>query len=151
MTTEDELAALRAENERLKAELSLWKPLSPDEAERALDEAEAVPMSDDAIAEIVKRATDPAEIVTNNEQAQLAIRVRTLEADLAALRLLAGELARALESAPKENERRPVRCEASAAESVPSTCECYACALMRHHHAKVAALAAYRAATEDKR
>jgi hypothetical protein len=94
-----DLAELRAENKRLKEELLLWKPLTREEAERAMEEAESIPMSDDAIAEIVKRATDPAETVTNSEQAQLAIRIRNLSSELAELRRVAGELAAALQKA----------------------------------------------------
>lgn len=36
---------LKTENERLRAELDKWRPLTPEEVQKAYDEAEAVPMS----------------------------------------------------------------------------------------------------------
>ena len=82
---ESERDQLKAEVERLAEELKLWKPLTQEEAERALEEAEAVPMTEAEIAEIVKRATDPAERVTNSEQAQLAAKVKQLRLRIAVL------------------------------------------------------------------
>lgn len=64
--------ALLDERDRLAAELGLWRPLTPAEADRELDKAESVPMSEEEIARIVAKATDPAERLTNSEQAQLA-------------------------------------------------------------------------------
>lgn len=62
-----------------RAELALWKPLTPAEAEMALNEAKAVPWSEDRIREIVTRATDPAEKLPNSHQAQLAAEVDRLK------------------------------------------------------------------------
>lgn len=67
----------------LEAKLAKWKPLTPEEAEKAYDEAVAVPMSEDEINRIVKAAMDPAERLPNSEQMQLAARLRELEAKLA--------------------------------------------------------------------
>jgi hypothetical protein len=64
----------------MEAELRLWKPLTPAEAEAALNEAEAAPVSAERIAEIVRKATDPAERITNSEQAQLAAQAKKLQA-----------------------------------------------------------------------
>lgn len=74
-------AALDAARERvreLEAELTMWRPLTPEEAERALDEAEAVPLSEERIKDIVERALDPGERIPNSEQAQMAVRIRDL-------------------------------------------------------------------------
>jgi uncharacterized protein involved in exopolysaccharide biosynthesis len=54
-----ENAELQAEVSRLKAELKPFQPMSIEEAERAFDEAEAVPTSDEEINGMVKYATDP--------------------------------------------------------------------------------------------
>lgn len=67
------------DRDQLAAELALWKPLTPEEAEAELGKARAVPMSEEKIAEIVKRATDPAERISNSEQAQLAAEVERLK------------------------------------------------------------------------
>jgi len=80
------LAELTARAETAEREAALWRPLTPAEAEKALDEAEAVPMTDDEIAAIVKRATDPADWLSNSEQAQLAIRLGTVERERDRLR-----------------------------------------------------------------
>jgi len=77
-----ELEGERAKVKELQGELQLWKPMTPDEAERALNEAKAVPLSEERISEIVKRATDPAERVTNCEQAQLAVEVERMKVEL---------------------------------------------------------------------
>lgn len=75
-----EVRALRERVKALEADLKLWKPLTPEEAEKAMAEAEVAPLPPERIAEIVKRATDPAERITNDEQAQLVARIRALEA-----------------------------------------------------------------------
>lgn len=138
---------LAAHCRALLAELRLWRPLSPEEAERALGEAEAAPMSEEEIAAIVQRATDPAERVTNSEQAQMGARVRQLEAENAELRRLAGELAAALVGAPSQSVVYPIVCVATASE-VTNECGCYSCELHRYGRSKTAALAAWRAFTE---
>lgn len=79
-------AHAEARVKELEAELKRWRPLAPADAQRAFDEAEAVPLSDERIAEIVARATDPAELLDNDEQAQLAARLRKVEAERNALR-----------------------------------------------------------------
>ena len=66
----------------LEAELAKWKPLTPEEAQRAYDEAEAVPMSEEQIARIVKKAIDPSEALPNSEQMQLAADNTRLRNDL---------------------------------------------------------------------
>jgi DNA-directed RNA polymerase subunit F len=78
----DEIARLRAENAALAKELQLWKPLTPAEAQAAFDEAEAMPLSDERIDEIVAFATDPAERLPNSQQAQLAAKVKRLQKTL---------------------------------------------------------------------
>jgi hypothetical protein len=74
----EERDAARAEIAELRAELDLWRPLTPEEAERAYAEAEAVPMSEGRIQEILRKAMDPAERLPNNEQVQLTAEVRRL-------------------------------------------------------------------------
>jgi transcription initiation factor IIF auxiliary subunit len=74
----DRLAARVVE---LESELALWKPLTPEEAEKALAEAKAVPLSEDRLREIMERALDPAETLPNNEQAQLVVRIKAMEAE----------------------------------------------------------------------
>lgn len=86
---ERELDAAEAERDRLAAELDLWRPLTPAEAERALAEAKAEPLSEERIAEIVRRATDPAVQLPNNEQAQLAAERDRLKAEVERLRAAA--------------------------------------------------------------
>ena len=71
----------------LEAELAKWKPLTPEEAEKALDGMDAEPLSEERIAAIVKAATDPAYSPTNEERAILTVkRIRELEAENAELR-----------------------------------------------------------------
>lgn len=43
----DELTALRERVAELESDLKRWKPMTPEEAERALDEAVAEPISDE--------------------------------------------------------------------------------------------------------
>lgn len=81
---EAELVRLRAENERLRADLALWKPMTPAEAQAAYDAAEAVPMSDEECERIVKFATDPANRLNNEEETQLWVRVTKLNAEIRA-------------------------------------------------------------------
>lgn len=65
-------------------ELAMWKPMTPREAEKALAEAEAMPVSEEYIDEIIRRATDPATVIPNSEQARLAALVKRLELNLMA-------------------------------------------------------------------
>lgn len=67
-------------------ELALWRPLTPEEAQKAYDEAEAVPLSEEEVARIMEKVLDPAERITNSEEAQLAARCRKLERERDALR-----------------------------------------------------------------
>ena len=77
-----EVRQLQARVEELERELKLWRPLTPEEAEQALNDAQAVPISEEVFARILAKATDPAERVTNNEAAQMAARIAELEAAL---------------------------------------------------------------------
>ena len=81
-----DLVAARSEVARLRTELDKWRPLTPAEAEAALDAAEAVPLSEDRIREMVAFATDPANTLPNSDQAQLAATVARLRAELTELR-----------------------------------------------------------------
>lgn len=72
---------LEAERDQLKADLDLWRPLTHEEAEAAYEAAEAAPMSDEQIRRMVKRALDPAELLPNSEQAQLAVALQRAEAE----------------------------------------------------------------------
>ncbi len=71
LTAERDALAVTAEG--LREELAKWKPLTPEEAQKAFDEAKAEPLSDERIAEILRHATDPAYTMPNSEQAQLAV------------------------------------------------------------------------------
>lgn len=75
---QEEYARLEAERDRLRDELLLWNPLTPEEAEAALARAEAEPLSEERISEIVARATDPAERLNNSEQSQLVVAITRL-------------------------------------------------------------------------
>lgn len=82
------LLDLVADRERLREELKLWRPMTPQEAEQAFAEAKAEPMSKERIEEIVKRALDPAECIDNfgtmhmaSKIEQQAARIAELEAD----------------------------------------------------------------------
>ena len=57
--------------------------MTPSEAEKSLDDAEAVPLSEDRIREMVAYATDPANSMDNSQQAQLLAKVKRLERELA--------------------------------------------------------------------
>jgi hypothetical protein len=77
----------------LEAELSLWKPMTHEEAQAAYDAAEAVPMSEEEIKRIMDRVLDPAERMSNRDEATLVAALRkswadreSLEADNARLR-----------------------------------------------------------------
>lgn len=80
------IRSLRERIAELETELSKWRPLTPDEAQRAYDEAEAVPMSKDEIDRIFEKALDPAYMPTNQESAQMAYRLARLEAENKQLR-----------------------------------------------------------------
>lgn len=58
----------------LRDELDKWRPLAPEEVDKAMDEAEAVPMSEERIKAIVDAALNPAHALTNQEEAQIAVR-----------------------------------------------------------------------------
>ena len=66
----------------LLAELDLWRPLTSEEAEKALAEADAEPASEEEIDELVRRVTDPATTVTNTEWAQMGAEIRRLRANV---------------------------------------------------------------------
>lgn len=84
----DYTVTLRAEAERLRKELKLWKPLTPQEAEAALVEFEnEPPLSEEDAKRIVERVTDPAYTMPNPERVQLSLdnqRLRQHIADLEA-------------------------------------------------------------------
>ena len=94
----DALAAERDAREAAEKELAKWKPLTPEEAEKAYAEAEAVPMSEEGIQRIMKVALDPAATVPNSEQSQLAVRISDL-------RIQKGLLIARAEAAEKEREQ----------------------------------------------
>lgn len=77
--------SLTAEVARLKEELKLWKPMTAEEAEKALDEAEAIPISDEEIADIMEKVRDPAFRPSEPEHVKLAAKVRQLQSQLAAV------------------------------------------------------------------
>jgi hypothetical protein len=79
-------AALAGENAALRDELKLWKPMTPEEAEAAYAEAEAVPFSDERIAEIVTKVTDPTYRPTEPERVQMAVKVSKLTGEVERLR-----------------------------------------------------------------
>ncbi len=87
-----QLQAQAAELERLRSELALWKPLTPEEAEQAFATAEAAPLPPERIAEIVARATDPAVQLPNSEQDQLVVALRNAQAERDEARTLAASL-----------------------------------------------------------
>lgn len=88
---EGHVAELLAEVDALKEELAMWRPLTPDEAAKAFAEAEAVPLSEDRIKEILARATDPAEQIPNSEQAQLVVALGKATAERDRLRAAESE------------------------------------------------------------
>lgn len=65
----------------LEAELKFWRPLTPEEAEKAMAEAKAMPMSEEQIQRIVAKALDPAERIDNFGTAAMAARIKSLEAE----------------------------------------------------------------------
>lgn len=67
-------------------ELALWKPMTAEEAEAVFEAAEASPLSDEEIDRIVEQAMDPAYRPSNAEYAQMAVRIKRLEAQLAEAR-----------------------------------------------------------------
>lgn len=82
----EKLEADAAEIARLTQELDKWRPLTPEEAQKAYDEAEAYPMSEEQIERILDAALDPAEPVSNQDMAQMAAKVRSLTQENADLR-----------------------------------------------------------------
>lgn len=66
------------------AELMLWKPMTPEEAEAAYDAAEAIPISDEEIEGIVSRVTDPTYRPSEPEHVKLAAKITQLQQELAA-------------------------------------------------------------------
>lgn len=77
---------LEKENERLQAELDQWRPLTPEEAEKALEEAKAEPLSEEHIQSILAKALDPAYLPTNFEQMHLGAKVEALQEENERLR-----------------------------------------------------------------
>jgi hypothetical protein len=77
---------------RLTDELSLWKPMTPEEAEKAYDEAEAVPMAPGEAEAIVEKMmasiNDPLYRPTEPEYVQLVVEIRRLRKENAGLKLL---------------------------------------------------------------
>lgn len=75
-----EVKQLRAENARLRDELALWKPMTPEEADAALAEIEPIPISDEEIQRIVEYATDPANRPPQTHYTKLTAKVKQLTA-----------------------------------------------------------------------
>jgi TnpA family transposase len=74
---EDQIVeAAISERLALIKELKLWKPMTNEEAERALDEAAGIPISDEEINQLVERVTDPAYRPSEPEHVLLAAKVR---------------------------------------------------------------------------
>lgn len=67
-------------------ELKLWKPMTYEEAEAAIDAAEAVPISQERIEQIVAQVTDPTYRPTEAEHVQLAVKVKLLRLQVDMLR-----------------------------------------------------------------
>jgi hypothetical protein len=86
------IADLEAEVRRLTNELALWKPMTPEEAEKAYDEAEAVPMAPGEAEAIVEKMmasiNDPLYRPTEPEYVQLVVEIRRLRKENAGLKLL---------------------------------------------------------------
>lgn len=80
----DEIDRLKVENEKLTAELATWKPMTPEEAEAALDAAVGIPISDEEIDRIVAKVTDPAYRPPESEHVLMAAKIEQLRAELAA-------------------------------------------------------------------
>ncbi len=80
------LIDIAEEANALRDELKLWKPMTPEEADKAFDEAEAVPISDEEVAVIVARVTDPAYCPTEPERVQMAVKIKRQEEEIARLR-----------------------------------------------------------------
>lgn len=91
------LRQLRADLAQAREELALWKPLTPAEAEAAFASAKAAPMTEEQIQRIVKRVTDPAERLTNPEEAQLHVRIADLTARCEAAEAAAAAMRAALQ------------------------------------------------------
>lgn len=64
--------------EDLTAELKLWKPMTPEEAEAALDAAEGIPISDEEIERMVEFATNPANRLPESDQIMMAAKIKQL-------------------------------------------------------------------------
>lgn len=79
-------AELEAERDRLQAELKMWKPMTTEEAEAALEAAVPVPISDEEIAGIVERVTDPAYRPPESEYVLMAAKIRQQQQELDRLR-----------------------------------------------------------------
>ncbi len=74
-----QLATVTAERDQALAELKLWKPMTPEEAEAAFDEAVPMPIPDEKIAEMVARITDPSYRPTQPERVLMAARIQQLD------------------------------------------------------------------------
>jgi hypothetical protein len=70
------------EIERLKAELAMWKPMTPEEAEAALAAVEAEPLDEEEINAIVEKVTDPAYRPSEPEHVLMAAEIRRLRSQL---------------------------------------------------------------------
>lgn len=80
MKIAEAVAERDAEIARLRAELALWKPMTPAEAQAAYDKAEAAPWSEEETQRVLDRVLDPAESLNNLEEAQLHVVVKRLRA-----------------------------------------------------------------------
>ncbi len=68
-----------------KAELAMWKPMTMEEAEAALEEVISEPISDERIEAIVSKVTDPAYRPSEPEHVLLAGKVMQLKVELTTL------------------------------------------------------------------
>ena len=120
---------LRKRVQDLEAELKLWKPLTPEEADRAFEEAEAIPISDEEIEALVAKVTDPAYTPTIPESVKLAVRVSQLEAENATLLEQLGRLP--VQPVPVVLQRCR-QCNSTIFPSNAKSCETGVCHTCRH-------------------
>lgn len=77
------IALLQQDLAYTKDELKFWKPMTPEEAEAALDAAIPEPISDEKIREIVNHVTDPSYRPTEPEHILMAAKIEQLHWQLA--------------------------------------------------------------------
>ena len=77
--------------DELESELAIWKPLTPEEAEKAISEAEAVPISREQIERIMAKVRDPASRPPESEAVTMAAKIKQQSAELEQLKRLLAE------------------------------------------------------------